>query len=126
MRYSIIFLSMLTSLSLAASKMPEGPPPPSLNEVMKKNASVSNTAKDRAEHNRQAIESGVDPDIKVIKKADATLEEYRHNNKLYMVKVTPKFGKPYYLYDEEVNGVMMHQEETPTAITPPQWTLFTW
>jgi hypothetical protein len=136
MRRLIPFVFLIAaSWALAQSNRdPEGPEPPPLSEVIKKNAS-SSTATGQSkvipteEQDHQPIADSAappDPDIRVIRKADATLEEYRFNGKLYMVKVTPKMGKPYYLYDEEGTGNLIRRDDTHSHIAPPRWTLFSW
>ena len=50
-----------------------------------------------------AIESGepIEPEVTIIKKQDATVYEHRINGRLYMVKIVPLIGKPYYLVDQD-------------------------
>jgi len=53
--------------------------------------------------------------------------EYRLRGKLYMIKVTPKVGKPYYLVDEQGRGAFIrHDEVIGPRISVPQWVLFEW
>ncbi len=64
------------------------------------------------------------PQITVIEKEGDVIEEYRVNGQLYMMKVTPKHGKPYYLHKEDQEGgwrILGPNE--PLSI--PKWTLFT-
>lgn len=64
------------------------------------------------------------PEITVIEKDGDTIEEYRVNGQLYMMKITPKHGKPYYMHKEDSEGgwrIMGPNE--PLSI--PKWTLFT-
>lgn len=125
-----------TSIAIAQSKQEDQtPPPPNLNEIIKENAS-SSTSEARKEQAAQAQEGHAnissegavppDADVRIIRKADAVMEEYRFNGQLYMVKVIPKVGKAYYLYDQEGRGKMIRQEESPSHLEPPRWTLFSW
>src|SRR5690606_6816800 len=52
------------------------------------------------------LESGqpIEPEVTIIRRDDAVIEEYRINGRMYMVKVTPKVGKPYYLVDQDGDG----------------------
>ena len=76
-----------------------------------------------------AVQSGqpIEPEVTIIHKKEATIEEYRVNGNLYMVKVTPKVGPVYYLLDMDGDGNM----ETRTRgirddMSVPQWVLFSW
>jgi hypothetical protein len=53
------------------------------------------------------------------------IEEYRINGQLYMVKVTPQRGKPYYLYDTDGNGKLNRDEGGP-RVSPVYWTIYEW
>ncbi|MEQ1527719.1 MAG: DUF2782 domain-containing protein [Methylococcales bacterium] len=50
------------------------------------------------------VQSGenMDADITIIRKGKKTIEEYRRSGRLYMIKVIPAVGPPYYLRD--ING----------------------
>ncbi len=67
------------------------------------------------------------PQVTIRKQGEDKVEEYRMNGKLYMVKVTPPHGKPYYLVDRKGNGSFM-QEETAVGdkgISVPMWVIHT-
>lgn len=63
-------------------------------------------------------------DITIIRKKTKTIEEYRINGRLYKVKVTPKFGPPYYLLYPEGSGLSLGEELEGTQT--PYWNLFRW
>jgi hypothetical protein len=46
--------------------------------------------------------------------------------KLYMVKVTPSVGKPYYLVDRQGDGVFMESDIDPNPTRPPMWIIHSW
>ena len=75
------------------------------------------------------VQSGqpLEPQITIIHKKEATIEEYRVNGNLYMVKVTPKIGKPYYLIDMDGNGSLeTRRNGIRDTMSVPQWVLFSW
>ena len=75
------------------------------------------------------IEDGqaLEPDVTIIQKKDARIEEYRINNRLYMVKVTPFIGKPYYLLDKDGDGSMESRISSLTSEPAvPQWVILSW
>lgn len=72
---------------------------------------------------------GVDeaPEVTIIQRDDATVEEYRVGGQLYMIKVTPKKGIPYYLVDTDGDGRLdARRSELAEDLLIPRWTLFRW
>jgi hypothetical protein len=64
-----------------------------------------------------------EPQITIVKKKGETIEEYRINGQLYMMKVTPAHGVPYYLHKEDQNGGWVNDgPNQPLSI--PKWTIF--
>ncbi|HEY6095775.1 MAG TPA: DUF2782 domain-containing protein [Gallionellaceae bacterium] len=82
---------------------PDVPPPPALNK---------NAADDETE-----------PQVTITEQKGATIEEYRAGGRLYMIKVIPKVGKPYFLVDERGDGKFSRQESLDTGLRPPMWTI---
>lgn len=75
------------------------------------------------------VESGevMEPEVTIIHRKDATVEEYRLNGRLYMMKVSPVVGPSYYLLDSDGDGVMeTDMSEIYSDFTIPQWVLFSW
>lgn len=75
-----------------------------------------------------AVESGepIEPEVTIIRKEEAVIEEYRVNGNLYMVKITPSVGKPYYLVDHDGDGQLSRTNTPYEDIRVPQWVLFSW
>jgi hypothetical protein len=103
MRYPVLLLTLLLSgLAVAASPsdrppeltpVPDGPPG-----------------------------SGDAPSVTIKPSSQGKVEEYRSNGKLYMLKITPKVGKPYYLIDPSGEGRFNRMETLPN-LQPPMWTV---
>jgi hypothetical protein len=53
---------------------------------------------------------------------EGTVEEYRTGKQVYMTKITPKVGKPYYMVDPIGNGRFNRMETLP-GLQPPQWVI---
>jgi Protein of unknown function (DUF2782) len=69
----------------------------------------------------------LEPDITIIQRKDATVEEYRLNGRLYMIKVTPVVGKPYYFVDRDGDGLMESKmSDLYNVDRVPQWVIFSW
>jgi Protein of unknown function (DUF2782) len=80
-------------------------------------------ADSKATHNDEELE----PDVTIVQRKDATVEEYRLNGRLYMVKVTPVIGKPYYLMDKDGDGLMESKiSDLYNDPIVPQWVIFSW
>lgn len=68
-----------------------------------------------------------EPEVTIIRRRDATHEEYRLNGRLYMVKITPKVGKPYFFIDRDGDGLMeKRMYDRGSKIEVPQWVIFSW
>ncbi|WP_028451496.1 DUF2782 domain-containing protein [Chitinilyticum aquatile] len=65
-------------------------------------------------------------EVRIVNEDQRTLIEYRLKGRLYMVKVTPKVGKPYYLVDENGDGKFSRRETDGPRLSVPRWTLFEW
>ena len=66
-------------------------------------------------------------EVKIIERGDETIEEYRLNGRVYMIKVTKKGFPPYYLIDRDGDGTMEEQvSEIPDNVKPPSWVIKRW
>ncbi len=88
----------------AAQPIPEPPPPPPGFE----------------------LDPAAEPQVTIRKRGEDTVEEYRVAGKLYMMKVTPPGGRPYYLIDERGDGKFARQEALDSGIRPPMWVIHSW
>ncbi|MDX1488065.1 MAG: DUF2782 domain-containing protein [Acidiferrobacterales bacterium] len=63
----------------------------------------------------------LEPEITIVVSKQTTQYEYRINGRLYMVKVVPQKGKPYYLIDPDGTG--QWRRSFSSDIVPPQWVI---
>lgn len=69
----------------------------------------------------------IEPEITIIQQEDRTIEEYRVNGQLYMIKVTPSVGPSYYLMDTDGDGRLeTRRHELDSKLLVPNWILFEW
>ena len=68
----------------------------------------------------------IEADINIIQKKDRTIEEYRANGKLYMVKVTPVVGPVYYYIDSDGDGNLETMRHELSGHIVPNWILLDW
>jgi len=108
-RLIIVLAFMLPMLAIAADRtppnlepLPEVPPPPMGLDL-----------------------DGVDePEVTIIKREGETVEEYRINGELYMLKITPAHGVPYYLQKEDRNGGWSRFDGPGEPVIIPKWVIF--
>lgn len=68
----------------------------------------------------------LEPQVTITQRGQDKVEEYRMNGKLYMIKVTPPHGVPYYLMDEKGDGVMTRMNTLSSGTRPPMWVIKRW
>jgi len=68
----------------------------------------------------------VEPEVTIRESGNQTIYEYRVRGQLYMVKIQPQFGPPYFLIDTNGDGTLDQRDSSPTNISIPQWVLFSW
>lgn len=66
----------------------------------------------------------IEADVTIIRKKDRTIEEYRINGDLHMVRITPTKGKAYYLLYPKNGGSPVRRDLDD--IQTPYWKLFEW
>ena len=83
-----------------------------------------------------AVQSGValEPEVTITPeqverdvKGGAKVEEHKVGGRLQYVKITPKIGKPYYLFDTDNNGILeSRMSQLYSNFIIPQWVIFSW
>lgn len=63
------------------------------------------------------------PQVTIRPSGQGRVVEYRANGKLYMLKVIPRVGKPYYLIDEKGDGQFARQDSLDSGMRPPMWVI---
>ena len=109
MRFLTLLLAGSFSLTVSAAESAPGgleplPPPPT----------ITGSAEDMA---------GDEPEVTITRQTEQTIEEYRVGGRLYMIKITPKHGKPYYLVDEMGDGKFSRQESLDSGLRVPRWVI---
>jgi len=107
-----LLLATLTGLAFAAEQPEPLPPPPLPDEAAAAEA--------------QAEAEELQPEVTIKKREGATIEEYRVNGRLYMVKITPDKGYPYYLIDYDGDGSLETRRNELDNPTINQWTILRW
>lgn len=69
------------------------------------------------------LDPDFEPQVTIIKRGGDKVEEHRIGGKLYMMKVTPPHGVPYYLVDYKGDGQFSRQDNFDSGVRVPQWVL---
>ncbi len=112
-----ILPAFMLSIQATAAKQPDNlelleevqPPPNTLNNP--------NSNADAAD------DAAIEPQVTIRKKGKETIEEYRINGEMYMMKVTPEHGVPYFLHKEDSNGAWVNVGPNQ-PLSVPKWILF--
>jgi hypothetical protein len=70
----------------------------------------------------------IEPTVTIREEEDRRIEEYRMNGQIYMIKVTPENGVPYYYIDTNGDG-KLELDMTQQALNPVQpvyWKIKEW
>jgi uncharacterized protein DUF2782 len=67
------------------------------------------------------LDPELEPEITIIKRGEDTIEEHRINGELYMIKVIPRIGLPYYLVRNRRGGEFSHPGDVGSDISAPMW-----
>ena len=69
----------------------------------------------------------LEPKVTIHEDGRGVVEEYRMNGALYMLKVTPKSGVPYYLVDADGDGELeSRRNELDPDVMIPAWMILRW
>ncbi len=72
-------------------------------------------------------EEGLQPEVTIRKKGKSVIEEYRIDGRLYMIKIIPAIGPPYYLIDTDGDGNMdVRRSDLEEGIRVHQWKILEW
>lgn len=103
---------LLVGVSVHAQPAPPPPPPPA----------------PQAPPPPPVLQSGqvMEPGVTIIQTRDETIYEYRAGAVLYLVRVVPKSGAPYYYFDQDGDGELDYSPDDPRVSKVNQWVLFRW
>lgn len=111
MRPLLLALGLLTALAVQAEDTPPfkpvPPPPPLPDEV-------------------PPSEAELEPEVTIRRQGEEVIEEYRVNGQLFMIKITPSKGYPYYLIDTDGDGSLETHRNDLENPEVNMWRLLTW
>ena len=70
----------------------------------------------------------LEPTVTIREEEERTIEEYRFNGQVYMVKITPKGGIPYYYIDTDGDGKLEldADKQALSPVQPVYWKVKEW
>jgi hypothetical protein len=70
----------------------------------------------------------IEPTVTIREEEERLIEEYRMNGQIYMVKVTPKGGIPYYYVDSNGDGKLELDvdQQALNPVQPVHWKVLEW
>ena len=70
----------------------------------------------------------IEPTVNIRQEEGRLVEEYSINGKVYMVKITPAKGPPYYYIDDDGDGQLELQpgDEAMNPVRPVYWKIKEW
>lgn len=69
------------------------------------------------------VDPDLEPQVTITQKGEDKVEEFRIKGRLYMVKVTPPHGKPYYLIDTRGDGMLRRFDDLSPNFMVPMWVI---
>lgn len=69
------------------------------------------------------VDADLEPQITIVQRGDERIEEFRVKGRLYMIKVTPPHGKPYFLIDQRGDGQMRKYDDLSPNFQVPLWVI---
>lgn len=107
-----LFAAVMLSLPAAAQPRPSNleplpdippPPPPTLQ-----------------------LAPGQEPEVRIIQREREKVEEFRIAGQLYMLRVTPAGGVPFYLVDYFGDGNFARTASFDSGVRVPMWVIMSW
>lgn len=122
---TILFLCAIcftSSVSAQANNPLTNPPPlPELPDL----APPDLTPSEEPELPDLGMDSSLEPEITIRKGEKGTVEEYRIGGQLYMIKVIPRIGKPFYLLNKRSPVGEPHRGDLEGyGVNVPMWELY--
>ena len=78
------------------------------------------------EPERPPTEEADEGQVTIIRRKDAVFEEYRVNGMLRAIKITPRYGRPYYLVDTDGDGSLERRHSLADGLLIPTWVIHSW
>jgi hypothetical protein len=119
-------LSLLCVLAFAAAAYAQPAPPPAQSAPSSAPPKPPAVVPPPPPIAADAGDPELEPQVTIIRRETETVEEVRVNGELRYVKVTPRFGLPYYLVPSGNGQTFLRYDSLDFGLKPPMWLLFSW
>lgn len=113
--FLVLILSMAASVAAQSSQpsnLQEAQPPPELPDLSMESPNAEDPLLE-------------EPQVIIRKRGEDRIEEFHQDGTIYMIKVTPRIGFPYYLYDDTGDGTFYRGDGTlEDGVRPPMWVIY--
>jgi hypothetical protein len=112
---AMVLAALLATGGSVAQQTPppaDAPPPPPIREPLPPKV--------------EPPENDLAPEVVIRQEEDRTVEEYLSGGRVYMVRIVPSVGVPYYLIDTTGDGLLDLRHESFEPVKPVYWKLFDW
>lgn len=109
--YLIFLMLLITFATPATAQEQELPPPPELPELQIEPPETEDPFLE-------------EPLVIIRKRGEEKIEEYRIDGRTHVIKVTPRIGFPYYLYDDTGDASYSNDGVLDDGVRPPMWLIF--
>ena len=73
------------------------------------------------------VDEGLEPEVTIIQREDSVVREYSVNGQVYMVRIEPVRGFPYYLIDTDGDGSLdARRRQIDPELVVPSWMIYRW
>ncbi|HEB58237.1 MAG TPA: DUF2782 domain-containing protein [Gammaproteobacteria bacterium] len=118
-------LTLATAALAADTDVAELPPPPQPAPASVPGADPA-VAEARATEPEPEPELSGEPEVTIVHRDGATVEEYRVNGQLRYARITPSRGAPYYMFDSDGDGALDTRYDDLDNPPINQWILKRW
>ncbi len=108
----LLIMTASVPVSSAWALQSEAPPPPPIREPLPPKV--------------QDPDEQVQPEVIIRREDGRTVEEYRSGERVYMVRIVPDRGPPYYLIDTTGDGLLDTRHEHMQPVRPAHWKIIEW
>lgn len=123
--FALVCLGLLPALAPAQDDLARPPPIPEESENYQP---LAPEPKEDVPIPPKVQQEQIEPTVRIIEEETRTIEEYTSNGQVYMVKITPKKGVPYYYIDTDGDG-KLELDPSQQALNPVQpvyWKIKEW
>ncbi len=123
---AVLATALVTASALAQPAPPPTTPPPLPPETQAPPPPRTETYTPSPPPATDATPDPDEPQVTIIRQETQTIEEVRVGGELRYIRVTPRFGRPYFLVPTPNGQAFLRRDSLGPALSVPMWQLFSW